>query len=125
APLFARQEGDALSMPVTLNVRLTSSYAAQSTRTQDVRIQGFSSRKEKVTVKLPPGTKVDVVPPNTTHDSRFGSFAVSVQQEGQTVVVTSSLSLKVDRVKPKDYADFRKFCVAADQALGHRLVVTP
>src|SRR5690606_26354631 len=25
APLFARQEGDALSMPVTLNVRLTSS----------------------------------------------------------------------------------------------------
>jgi cellulose synthase operon protein C len=125
APLFARKEGDALSMPVTLNVRLTASYAALSTRTQDVRIQGFSSRKEKVTVKLPPGAKVDIAPPHTTHDSRFGSFSVHVEQEGQTVVVTSALSLKVDRVKPKDYADFRKFCVAADQAMGHRLVVTP
>jgi hypothetical protein len=41
------------------------------------------------------------------------------------ITVESSLSLSVDRVKPKDYAAFRNFCVMADQALAHRLVVTP
>jgi hypothetical protein len=125
APRFARMEVDALSMPVTVKMRLTPRYAALSARSQDVRIQGFSTRKETVTLKLPPGAKVDATPPDSTHNSRFGTYSVSVKQQGQTVTVTSSLSLKVDRVTPKDYSAFRKFCVGADQALGHRLVVTP
>lgn len=125
APRFARKEGETLSMPVTLNVRLTAHYAALSSRTQDVRIQGFSTRDETVTVELPPGAKIESLPPDTTHKSRFGSYSVEVEQEGQTITVTSSLSLNVDRVTPKDYPAFRKFCEGADQALAHRLVVTP
>ncbi len=124
-PRFARKEGETLSMPVTLNFRLTALYAALSSRKQDVLIQGFSTRKETVTIKLPPGAKVEALPPDTTHKSNFGSYSVKVVQEGQKVTVTSSLALDVHRVAPKDYAAFRKFCVGADQALSHRLVVTP
>lgn len=124
-PRFARTEGESLSMPVTLSMRLTARYAPLSARTQDVKISGFSTRKETVTVRLPAGAKVEALPPDSTHKSKFGSYEVKVEQKGQTVTVTSSLALSIDRVTPKDYADFRKFCVSADQALGHRLVVTP
>lgn len=124
-PRFARKEGESLSMPVTLNVRLTAHYAALSKRQQDVRIQGFSTRKETVTLKLPPGARIDAMPPESSHESRFGSYSVKVERQGQTITVESSLSLSVDRVTPKDYTAFRNFCVMADQALSHRLVVTP
>ncbi len=124
-PRFARHEGDSLSMSVTINTRLTPRYAALSTRQQDIRIQGFSTNKETVTIQLPPGAEVEASPPETNHDSKFGSYGVSTNISGRTVTVESHLSLKVDRVTPQEYAAFRKFCVDADQALSHRLVVTP
>ena len=69
--------------------------------------------------------RVDAAPPNSEVKSRFGSYRVSYKQQGSTVTVESSLSLFMDRILPQDYKEFRSFCVAADQALGHRLVVTP
>lgn len=125
APQFARREGATLSVPVTVQSRLTPQYAALSSRTQDVRIAGFSTQVQRVSLKLPKGAKVEAAPPAAEVKSRFGSYRVSYEQDGQTIVVESALSLDVDRVTPKDYPEFRRFCVAADQALGHRLVVTP
>jgi len=125
APQFGRREGTTLSLPVTVQSRLTPQYAALSTRSQDVRIAGFSSQVEQVTLKLPAGARVEAAPPNSEVKSRFGSYHISYQQQGSTVTVKSSLSLFMDRITPQDYKEFRSFCVAADQALGHRLVVSP
>jgi hypothetical protein len=125
APRFARKEGDTLSMPVTVSTRLTPNYAALSSRQQEVLIQGFSTLKKTVKLTLPPGAEVQAAPPNSSHDSRFGSYEVKFEQKGRAVTVYSTLSVKVDRVSPKDYPAFRRFCVVADQALSHRLVVTP
>ncbi len=124
-PRFARKEGDTLSLPVTVQTRLAPHYAALSSRTQDVRIQGFSTLKERVTLTLPHGTKISAQPPETTYESPFGTYGVKVQREGEKIVVESYLSLKVDRVTKADYSAFREFCIRADQALSHRLVVTP
>ncbi len=124
-PRFARKEGDTLSMPVTLKTRLTPRYALLSSRKQDVRISGFSSRKETVHLKLPHKAKVIAAPPQSSYESRFGSYKVVFKQKGRDLTITSELSLKVDRVSPKEYGAFRAFCVAADQALSHRLLVKP
>ncbi len=125
APQFARREGTTLSLPVTVQSRLTPRYAALSTRKQDVRTSGFSTQVQELELTLPPGARVEAAPPESSVDSKFGTYQVKYEKKGRKVIVHSSLSLKVDRVSPQDYDAFRQFCVAADQALAHRLVVTP
>jgi len=124
-PQFARPEGSELSLPVTVQADLTTSYASQSKRKQDVRIVGFSSREEVTRVTLPAGAKVVGGPPDASGSTRFGSYVVTTTQEGRDVVVKSRLALDVTRVTPADYAAFRKFCQEVDQAMSHRLLVSP
>jgi transglutaminase-like putative cysteine protease len=124
-PQFARPEGSELSLPVTVAADLTSTYASQSKRKQDVRIVGFSSRTERTRVRLPAGAQVVAGPPDAQASSRFGSYAVQTTRDGKDVVVESRLSLDVTRVPPADYAAFRKFCQEVDQAMSHRLLVRP
>lgn len=124
-PRFARPEGDSLSIPVSVKHRLTARYAALSTRKQDIDLNGFSTREETVNLRLPGGATIASLPPETTYDGRFGSYSVQVERAGATVTVRSRLSVKVSRVEAKDYDEFRRFCVQADQALARRLVVRP
>jgi len=125
APQLARKEGERLSLPVTLGTRLTSQYASLSRREQDVMLTGFSTREESIEVSLPQGLRVEASPPNVEKTTRFGSFSIQFEERGRKVFVKSRLALTVDRVKPADYAEFRKFCVEADQALSHRLLLAP
>ena len=124
-PQFARPEGGELSLPVTALADLTSTYASQSKRKQDVRIVGFSTREETARVILPPGAHVVAGPPDAHGSSRFGSYSVETTRDGKDVVVKSRLALDVTRVLPADYAAFRKFCQEVDQAMSHRLLVSP
>ena len=114
-----------LSLPVTVAADLTSTYASQSKRKQDVRIVGFSSREEVARITLPAGAAVVAGPPDAQGSSRFGSYSVETTKEGRTVVVKSRLALDVTRIAPADYAAFRKFCQEVDQAMSHRLLVSP
>jgi len=124
-PQFARPEGSELSLPVTAPADLTSSYAPQSKRRQDVRIIGFSAREETARVRLPAGARVVAGPPDARGSSRFGSYFVETTRDGKDVIVKSRLALDVTRVLPADYAAFRKFCQEVDQAMSHRLLVSP
>jgi cellulose synthase operon protein C len=124
-PQFARPEGGELSLPVTAMADLTSTYASQSKRKQDVRIVGFSTREETARVILPVGARVVAGPPDARGSSRFGSYSVETTRDGKDVVVKSRLALDVTRVLPADYAAFRKFCQEVDQAMSHRLLVSP
>ncbi|HMR08371.1 MAG TPA: DUF3857 domain-containing protein, partial [Polyangiaceae bacterium] len=122
-PGFARREGDRLSASVTPDVRLTPVYASLSSRSQDVRILGFSSVNETSTVRLPAGYKVLSSPPPKQVESVFGSASVRVETSDGQIKVTGTLSLKVSRVTPKQYAAFRKFCADVDRAFEPRLVL--
>lgn len=122
-PGFARREGDRLSASVTPDVRLTPVYASLSSRSQDVRILGFSSVNETSTVRLPAGYKVLSSPPPKQVESVFGSASVRVETADGQIKVTGTLSLKVSRVTPKQYAAFRKFCADVDRAFEPRLVL--
>jgi cellulose synthase operon protein C len=125
APSFARREGQQLSIGATTGFRLTPKYASLSQRTQDVRTLGFSTLDDTFVVKLPAGMKVASAPPNASADTPFGSYSVQVETQPGQVTVKSRLLLRTTRIRPADYAAWKKFCAAADQALSPRLVVGP
>ena len=110
-------------MPVTGAFRLTPTYASLSQRRHDVRLLAFSTLEDQYTVKLPPGAKVVSAPRDATADGAFGSYSVKVLSERDQVTVQSRVSIKVDRVSPKDYPAWKAFCEAADRALSPRLVI--
>ncbi len=125
APGFARKEGDSLSMVATPSLRLTSTYASLSKRTQDVRIVGFSTIDDTFVIKLPPGFKLKSGPVASSGNSPFGSYRVEVAQQGGLVTVKTRLEITASRITPKQYPAFKVFCEAADRALGGRLVGAP
>jgi transglutaminase-like putative cysteine protease/tetratricopeptide (TPR) repeat protein len=125
AASFARHEGSDLSMAITTSTRLTPTFASLSTRTQDVMTLGFSTTEDNVTVELPPGAQIVSAPESAHQDGPFGSFSVEVTKEKDKVSVKSRVSVKVSRIKPKDYDAWRRFCDAADRALAPRLVIHP
>jgi tetratricopeptide (TPR) repeat protein len=123
APSFARHEGNQLSMAVTDSFRLTPNYASLSQRRHDVRLLAFSTLEDVYTIKLPPGTHVASAPNSTSADGPFGSYAVNVQTDKDQVTISSRISVKVERVKPKDYAAWKTFCEETDRAMSPRLVI--
>jgi hypothetical protein len=124
-PSFARQEGRQLSVAVTTSSRLTPHVASLTRRTQDVRIVGFSNVDDTFVVKLAPGHRVVSLPPEASGDTPYGSYSVKVEAKPGEVMVKSRVSLKVTRVSPAQYPEFKRFCAEVDAALSPRLLVSP
>jgi cellulose synthase operon protein C len=125
APGFARNEGDALSMPVTSGFRLTPNFASLSQRRQPVELIAFTTIDDVYRVKLPPGAKVLSPPDERSATSQFGSYSLKVEQGRGEVVVRSKLQVKVSRIEPGDYQAWKRFCEEADSAFSARLLVKP
>lgn len=122
-PSFARNEGGNLSMPATLNRRLTSSFASLSKRKLDIAVPALGTTEDRYEITLPPGMKVVSNPTTASGESPFGSYSVRFSQQGNKVVVESKLSISVNRVTPSRYSAWKKFCSDVDRALSPRLVV--
>jgi hypothetical protein len=65
------------------------------------------------------------LPPEASGDTPYGSYSVKVETKPGEVVVKSRLSLKVTRILPARYPEFRRFCADVDAALSPRLLVSP
>jgi transglutaminase-like putative cysteine protease/tetratricopeptide (TPR) repeat protein len=123
APHLWREEGGALSLRVTPRERLSPLYASLARRRLDVDIGAVPSLDQRYEIVLPAGHEVQSAPPSSKLEGPFGSFSVEVSQSPGKVVVQSRLALAVSRVSPQQYAEFRKFCLAADAAFEPRLVL--
>jgi Tfp pilus assembly protein PilF/transglutaminase-like putative cysteine protease len=122
-PHVLREEGAAQSLAVTPGERLTANYASQPRRALDVDIGAFPSIDETYVLELPAGSKVTSLPEAVAGESPFGKYSVEVQAEdGGKLQVQSRLELRVSRVTPDRYAEFRRFCQAVDAAFEQRLV---
>jgi len=120
---FGRSEGNRLSVRVTPEPKLTANYAALSTRSQDLRILGLTGLDDTFNIQLPAGFRVESAPSSLQASSRFGSYALEVKADEKSVRVRSTLLVQKTRISPKDYADWQKFCAAADAAFSTRLVL--
>src|SRR5690606_21236845 len=122
---FARREGDELSMAVTPSLRLPPKFASLSRRTQPVVTESFTTTEETVVVELPEGARVVSAPTSVEEKGRFGSYSVRVSVDGSRVEVKSRVAVTANRIAPRDYADWRRFCEAVDRAFSPRLLVRP
>jgi transglutaminase-like putative cysteine protease/predicted TPR repeat methyltransferase len=123
APHLWREEGEALSLRVTLRERLAALYASQARRRLEVDIGAVPALEQRYEITLPAGYEVRSVPPASKLEGPFGSYSVEVTQAPGKVTVQSRVALAVSRVSPEQYLEFRKFCQAADAAFEPRLVL--
>jgi cellulose synthase operon protein C len=122
---FGRPEGDAISVPVTPNFRLSPAYASLSSRRLPVRLLPLGTLDETFVIKLPPGFRVISPPPRASGTAPFGSYSVAVEEQPGKIVVHTRLTIKVVKVPPENYDAWKQFCRSADAALTPRLVVGP
>jgi cellulose synthase operon protein C len=123
APHLWRDEGGTLSLRVTPRERLGALYASLPRRRLDLDLGAVAALEERHEIVLPPGFEVKSAPPSAKLSGPFGELSVEVVQEPGKVIVDGKVSLRVSRVSPDRYAEFRKFCQAADAAFEPRLVL--
>ncbi len=123
SPHLLREEGSTRSLVVTPGERLGQTYASLPRRDLDVDIGSFPSLDETFVVQLGAGHTVLGLPKPEQLDTPFGRYSVEVSADSAEVRVHSTLALKVSRVSPKSYADFRRFCQQVDAAFEQRLVL--
>jgi transglutaminase-like putative cysteine protease len=95
---------------------LTKKYAALRVRRNPVLVPAIPSEHEVFEYDLPEGAEV-ALPPNTKLHTAFGSVDVSYKQDGRKLRVETYTELLPLIVGIEDYAAFRAFCRAADEAL--------
>ncbi|MBL9028471.1 MAG: DUF3857 domain-containing protein [Myxococcales bacterium] len=121
----ARREGDALSVPVAASLDLVRTVGSLSSRQTDVVVGALTSSEEERVIRIPAGMKVKRLPVNAKVTTPLGYVEVTVENEGNRVVIKSKLAILKSRISPSEYASFRAFCQSADDALSQRLVVGP
>ena len=82
-----------------------------------------STLEDELVVHLPPSYRVKTLPDAVEQKTPLGRLSVSAEAQGSTVTIKTRVSFDKTRITPKEYADWRAFCEAADRAFAQRLVV--
>jgi cellulose synthase operon protein C len=124
APLLARPEGSELRIPGSAMGDLVRELASTPTRRYALDLGVPRAYREQRTIHAPSGYLVRATPEGGEVKSRFGTLSVKHVQRGGDVVVSTTFSLDVKQVEPKDYAAFRSFVEQADALLRQRIAFT-
>jgi transglutaminase-like putative cysteine protease len=104
---------------------LTGKYAPERLRRNPVLVPVTPSEREVFDYELPEGAEA-VVPADTKLLTNFGSVEVRYVRDGRKLRVETYTELVPLTVEIKDYAAFRAFCKAADEALQREVrIVLP
>jgi transglutaminase-like putative cysteine protease len=95
---------------------LTRKYAPERVRRNPLLVPVTPSQHEVFDYELPEGTEA-TLPPNTRLHTAFGSVEVSYLRQGRKLHVETYTELVPLTVETANYAGFRAFCQAADEAL--------
>ncbi len=95
---------------------LTRKYAPERQRQNPVLVPVTPSEHEIFDYDLPQGAKA-TLPADTKIATTFGKVEVSYHRQGDKLHVETYTELVPLTVAPSDYAAFRTFCRAADEAL--------
>jgi cellulose synthase operon protein C len=125
APVLARNEGGELRAPASALNDLLRDYASVTSRKHPLDLGVPTTFREERVLRAPSTTQVRHVPKGGEVKSRFGSLTLAFSQQGQEVTSKTSLIIEVDRVEPRDYAEYRRFIEQADELLRQRVAFAP
>lgn len=117
-----RPDGEGfISVPTWMGaLAFSAGLASLSKRVYPEQIEYPFSQEYKIRYRLPEGARV--VPLSQLKvNTRFGSVIRKIHVRKGSVTVTTNISVTVTKVMPKDYGDFKAFCLQADQAGRERL----
>jgi transglutaminase-like putative cysteine protease len=104
---------------------LTRRYAPEQTRRNPVLVPVTPSQREVFEYELPEGSEA-LLPADIKLSTAFGKVEVSYQRQGRNLRVETYTELLPLTVATADYAAFRSFCRAADEALQREVrIVLP
>ena len=122
-PSFGRKQGAEISVPVTPSDRFVRRFASLSQRKLPLVMRYRSKIDETWTIEFPAGMKAVEVPPSASKKTPFGSFAMTVEQQGNKLTVHTVIEFDRLRIQPSEYPAFAKLCEEIDRALGARLLL--
>ena len=121
-PGLGHREGGALSVPVGAREgELVRTYARQSSRRHDLILDYPWTQESRIELSAPPGMRVGTLPRPQKIEGSFGTFELDVRQEGGRITSRVRLQVTDRRVPVERYAEFRRFLLAIDEALGQRI----
>jgi hypothetical protein len=100
-------------------------FAPLSTRRHDLVLQHPFETRFTVRYDLPPGSSVVGLPPPERREGPFGSFTVSLREEGGRIVGEGTVRVTARRVSAADYPAFRSFLSELDRALLRNVRIVP
>ena len=104
---------------------LTRRYAPEQARRNPVLVPVIPSQREVFEYELPEGSEA-LLPEDIKLSTAFGKVEVSYQRQGRTLRVETYTEVVPRIVATEDYAAFRSFCRAADEALQREVrIVLP
>lgn len=119
---FARRRGDALALKPPLTMKIAP-LAALETRQTPMLLPEATHTEVRLVIKLPQGATI-AAPPRA-EDIKDGERLVRVADavaQG-TLRIDRTIDIPAGRVAPEEYAGFRKFTLAADEATGREVLI--
>ena len=123
---WARVDGKQMVLPGSslFPAELSRKLITVADRTLPLLLDTETTQQMKVTVTLPPGTRLDGgAGPAVTLDGPFGHYQRTVAAKGDTLTIHDDLVLALVRVKPDAYPALARFCAKVDTAQGQDLPV--
>jgi hypothetical protein len=117
-PRLARPDNGGLVLaPFGQGQSWMENYAPLSARRYDLVLPTPFETTFAVRYALPAGLAAVGLPAPERREGPFGSWSVSVREEGGALVAEGSLRVKTRRIAAADYPAFREFLAGVDRAL--------
>jgi tetratricopeptide (TPR) repeat protein len=101
---------------IYLRGRKLANLAADAERKQDLILPVPSEVEETVIYELPPGTKIESLPPPTELETDFGRYERVYTKSGNTLEVKRVLKIETHRIPASAYQEFRTFVGEIERA---------
>ncbi len=121
---YAAVKQDHAFIPVALfRHGIAKVYARLAKRKHDLFAENRWSTRNVVDYRLPPGSKIKVLPKGLHIDTRHIALEQTVTPTKHGFRTDDTVTLKSRRIPASDYPEFRQACLAVDRALSRRVVI--
>lgn len=120
---FTIREGNGMRVKAAFRPENLTRMTPAERRTHDMLLRTPSSRDVTILYRAPDGFDWRDVPQPVSHDSKVGSFRLTVERNEKSVTLRRVRSFKTQRVEKADYGSFKQLAEAVDRAEAQQLLL--